>query len=268
MKVVTCITEKGGVGKTTLAVNLAGGLAQKGYKVLLIDSDEQGHVAKYLGLKKEPGFFDLMQRNAPWRDVLRIVPSERYQLPGRSIESTLYLLPGDITTRALPYTMQPNSKLLRTRLSQLEHYIDFAVIDTGPAASLLHILIYRATQYVICPTVLEELSFDGLQMALMHIEQANEDRRDRREQPIQVLGIVPTMTRDHTAEHKLGIDQLRNAYGDLVWDSIRERILWAEACGNHRTVFGYGPGSEAASDCWNFIERVEATILGVQHEPA
>lgn len=266
MKVITCITEKGGVGKTSLAVNLAGGLAQKGHKVLLVDTDEQGHVAGYLNLPKESGFFDLMQKNASWKSVLRVCPSERYQLPGRSLESTLYVLPSDATTRALPYTMQPNSKLLRTRLAQLEHHIDFVVIDTGPAASLMHILIYRATQYVICPTLLEELSFDGLRMALEHIDQANEDRRDRRELPICVLGIVPTMTRDHTAEHRFGIDQLRERYGDLVWQPMRNRILWAEACGHHRTVFGYGPGSDAAQDCWNFIERVEAEVM--QHEPA
>lgn len=266
MRIITLLNEKGGVGKSTMSVNLACGLADKGYRVLIIDTDEQGHVAAMLGLAEEPCFFQLMEMNAPWRDVLRQVAPEHYQSPGPLVhESRLIALPSDLRTRALPFTMQPNSNLLRNRLRQLEHVFDFVIIDTSPAASLMHLLIYRAMDYVIFPTKPEALSFDGLLKSLDHLEQANQDRRERGEREIRILGILPTMYRANTIEHETNMALLRNHYGDLVWDPIHERILVAEAAAQQRSVFGYAPGTPAAQECWQFIERVEREAV---HEQA
>ena len=83
MKVITLLNEKGGVAKTTMAVHAAAGLAIKGYKVVLIDADAQGHATIALGRQKEPGFYDLIVRGAPFDKVLRRINPERLCFSGR-----------------------------------------------------------------------------------------------------------------------------------------------------------------------------------------
>lgn len=103
MKVIAIVNEKGGVAKTTTAVTVACGLAARRRRVVLIDTDEQGHVCRALGLAKAPGFFELMQRNKPWKDVLVPIPPEKFLAPGRARMSGGHLLivPSDVETRAM-----------------------------------------------------------------------------------------------------------------------------------------------------------------------
>lgn len=271
MKVIAIVNEKGGVAKTTTAVTLACGLAARRKTVVLIDSDEQGHVCRALGLEKSPGFFDLMQRNKPWSDVLIQIPPEKFLAPGSAAMSGGHLLivPGDIETRALPYTLRPDGLHMRKRIQQLEQTVDYVVIDTGPAASLLHVLIYTAADYILYPTKTEELSFDGLIEALAHLEGASAQRTALHLPPVEVLGIVPTMFRSNSTEHKVNLKALQEAYSGLVWDAIAERTLWAEALASasgFTPVYAHQPGSPAAKDAWNLINRVQSTIEGVRLE--
>lgn len=259
MKIITLLNEKGGVGKTTLATTLAAGLAIKGYRTLLVDTDEQGHASLGFGEINEPGFFELLQRGAPWANVMRQIPQERYQEPGFMIEPRLFLLPGNIETRALPYLVRPDSGLLLKRLRQLEKF-DVVVIDTAPAASLLHLLIYMATDYVIYPTRLEYLSFDGLAKSIDHLAQANAEREQRRVPLIQVMGIVPTMTRMNTLEHQENLESLRDHYDDLVWPCIGQKTIWTEATGRQVSIFNYAPTSDEAKDAWRFVQKVEEVL--------
>src|SRR5687767_11195126 len=104
MKVIGILNEKGGVGKTTLSVTLGCGLAAIGKRVMIVDTGEQGHGAVALGLAKAPGFFELMQRNARWKDVIVPIPPEKFLPPGKATMTggTLMIVPSNIETRALP----------------------------------------------------------------------------------------------------------------------------------------------------------------------
>lgn len=264
MKIITLLNEKGGVGKTTLATTLAAGLAIKGYRTLLLDTDEQGNSSVALGGVSEPGFFELLVRNAQWATWLRQLPQERYQEPGALIEPRLFLLPGNVDTRAIPYTVDPDSKRLKKRLAQMESVFDVVVIDTAPAASLLHLLIYMATDYVIYPTRLEYLSMAGLAKSIDHLAQANGEREERRAPLIRVMGIVPTMVRANTIEHQAQMDFLREAHDDLVWPSMRQGTLWAEASGRQCSIFNYVPHSAEATEAWRFVNKVEEVLKSEQ----
>ncbi len=269
MKVIGILNEKGGVGKTTLATTLACGLAAKNKKVVLVDTGEQGHVSVALGRAKEPGFFELMQRNRPWAEVLRPIPAEKFMPPGTRLRDggMLHIVPSDIETRALPLIMRPEGMQLRKRIEQLADVVDYVVIDTDPAAGLLHLLIYTAVDYMIYPTKVEELSFDGLLEALAHMESANFMRGGHHLPPVEVMGIVPTMYRSNSIEHKTNRKALENHYGHLVWEPIVERTLWAEAlagASNYTPVYAHAPGTPAAKDAWTFINHVIESVEGVQ----
>ncbi len=271
MKIITSINEKGGVGKTTLAVTLACGLAAKGYSVLLMDTDEQGHTSVALGFKKEPGLFELLQRNGKWSDVLRTVPPERFMIPGNATMNAgrLVLLPSNTDTRALDMLLRPEAHLLRRRLEQVSNVFDYTIIDAGPASSLRHILIYTATDYVICPTKPEYLCFDGLVEALSHLETATDLRQAKGLPPVQIAGIVPTMYRKGTLEHEENLKELQKAYGDLVWPTVAHRTLWAEAlapASNYTPVYAYAPASAAAIEAKYMIDRIEGLTQGANHE--
>ena len=77
MKTITLLNEKGGVGKTTMAMTLACGLARDGYRVMLVDSDPQATATLGLGMEHEPGFYDLIQRKQAWANLSRTIEIER-----------------------------------------------------------------------------------------------------------------------------------------------------------------------------------------------
>lgn len=261
MKVIAILNEKGGVGKTTTAVTIACGLAASHRRVCLIDTGEQGHVCRALGLAKSPGFFELMQRNAAWSDVLVSIPPEKFLTPGTAVSDAgvLTIVPSNVETRALPYLLPPSGLHLRRRIEQLESIFDYVVIDTDPAASLLHILIYAAADCILYPTKVEELSFDGLVEALSHLEEASAQRVAMKLPPVTVLGILPTMFRSNSMEHKTNLAALRERYGDLVWEPVAERTLWTEAlagASGYIPVYAHASHSPAAKDAWAIINRV------------
>ena len=100
MKVITLLNEKGGVGKTTLAVHMAMGLAARGAKVLLVDGDPQGHATIRCGLRKSAGLYDLLVRDAEWRNVVVQVKPEKFGMPGEVLPTgRVWMLPSNVETR-------------------------------------------------------------------------------------------------------------------------------------------------------------------------
>src|SRR5688572_18757518 len=131
MYVITFSQEKGGVGKTTFALNVGCEFARRGYKVLMIDADPQANLTSGLQVKEAPCIYDLLVREAGWQDVLRAVPQVVYEGElGR-----LNILPGNIETRAIPNQLSDQFAML-TRLKQVEILFDVVIIDTPPSPNL------------------------------------------------------------------------------------------------------------------------------------
>lgn len=259
MKTITLLNEKGGVGKTTLATHISAGLAFRGYKVLLVDADPQGHATVSLGLKSEPGLYELLVRSAPFQDIVRTVPKEQYTVVEKEAQGELYVIPGNVETRSIPLNIS-DVFVVHDRLRLLEDIIDIVVIDTPPTPSLLHSAIYMATDAIIYPTECEYLSFDGLAKSLTHRHQFQTMRTSKGLKPIEVMGIVPNKLKGRTLTHYSNLQQLQEKFGDMVWSPIRHRIMWAEASVSRRPVFSYAPGSEAAAEIWKLIDQVEETL--------
>lgn len=260
MKVITLTNEKGGVGKTTLALHIAAGLALEDRRVLLIDGDAQGHCATGLKVPKASGLYDLLVREAEWNKVVVVPPFASW---GGTLPTTgsLMLLPSNEETRVIPL-MVDDPMLLRERLADIEDAIDVVVIDTSPTPNMLQTLLYMASDYVICPTECEELSLDGLNGATLRIEKQNAARvKLGISAPVELMGLVPTMY-TNTLAHQHGIELLEayvtKKFHDLslIWPAIPQRTIWRESAFAHKTLYAYAPESEVTAEMVALVDRV------------
>ena len=128
MHFITLLNEKGGVGKTTLSTHIAAGLAVLGYRVILADADPQGHASVSLGVKRGPGLYDLLVREASFRDVLVPVPPETYAPPNRKVDGQLYVISSNEETRAIPL-MTSDGLIVLKRLNELGNAIDVVIFE-------------------------------------------------------------------------------------------------------------------------------------------
>jgi chromosome partitioning protein len=261
MKVITLLNEKGGVGKTSLAVHAAAGLAIKGYKVVLIDADAQGHATIALGHTKEPGFYDLIVRDAPFEQVLRRVLPNRYASPAiiPTMKGEMYLIPSNVETRSIAQNISDAFAVLK-RIMQLRDAIDFVIFDTSPTPSLTHASIYMATDAIVMPTKLEAWSFDGLRESLAHKDQFQPIRQQYNLSAIKLYGIVPTLYRKGTLEHDTNLEILKERFGEQVWQPIPQRTIWSEAATAKCTVFSLAPESKTAHEAWGFVNKIEEVV--------
>lgn len=258
---ITLGNEKGGVGKTALATHIAAGLACRGARVMLVDTDPQGHATVMWGLKKEPGLYNLLVRDAAFKEVVRTVEPAQYGIPGERLpEGVLYVLPGNVETRSIAGSVS-DVGLVGARFEEIEHLVDVVVFDTSPTPSLLHGTIYIATDGIIYPTKPEIWGFDGLAEAWAHRKLAEQYRKTTYGLPaINVLGIVPTMVEKQTVEHSENLRSLRERFGALVWPEISKRIIWTETTKYGRPVYSLDQSHDAAGDVWELIDRVEEAI--------
>lgn len=256
MKVITILNEKGGVGKTTTAVTLAAGLAARGHQVLLVDAEEQGHATVSLGVRKYPGMYDLLVRSLPFKDVIRAIDPAKYGGQGRS---NLYLIGSNVETRSIALTISDAYALVE-RLKELASVFDYCIIDTAPTPSLLHAMIYLATDHILYPTLCELLSFDGLGESLVRLQAS----RRMYGTEIQIAGIIPNMFRSNTLEHQENLAALKKEYGALVWPPISLSIVWPEAAAYALSIFAHAPNHEAALAGWELIDRIEEVVAHEQ----
>lgn len=260
MQVITLLNEKGGVGKTTLATHIAAGLALTGKRVLLVDADPQGNATLSMSFAPSPGLYELLVRNGSFQDVIKIVPPETYSLPDSPSPGLLALIPSNLETRNIANSI-PDVLVMVKRIKEVENAIDYVIFDTSPTPSLLHGSIYMATDYIIIPTMMEFLGINGMVQSMEHASMFIDNKKAMQLSPLQVMGVVPTMTRLQTVEHSENLAELQETYGDLIWDPIAHRIAWGEAMNRQQPVWVIDPDGKAAAEATKLVSRV-LTELG------
>lgn len=254
MKTLTLINEKGGVGKTTLAIHLAAALAIVGYRVMLIDTDPQASATLSYGIMPDAkkNIFNLMVDGDNWEDVT--VAANRKLWAGEyAVKGSLGIVGGHLKTFAIP-TLIRDTMLLKNRLEEIADYVDVVVFDTSPQASLMNEAVIKATDYAIIPTEPESLSMSGTANTVFHIGEHNKSRPSYLS-PVEILGIIPTMYRKTNA-HDTGIGFLVDTYTDLVYDPIPLRIVYSEASFNKQTIFANAPEHDASKEMWAVMARL------------
>jgi chromosome partitioning protein len=260
MRVITLLNEKGGVGKTTLATHIAAGLAVKGQRVLLVDSDPQGHATVAMGVARGPGLYNLLVRDAAFTDVIQLVSPEVYQTRGEVPGGSLHVISSNEETRAIPLLTSDGMVVLR-RLREIESVFDVVLFDTSPTPSLLHSAIYMATHAIVYPTECEYLSLDGLGQSFKHREDLQPMRQQYGLGLIDVLGIVPTKYRSSTLLHNNNLERLQKRFGKKVWEPLTLATIWGEASMMRQMVFTLAPESRAAQEIWGVVERVQEGLV-------
>jgi chromosome partitioning protein len=263
MKVITVTNRKGGVGKSTMSVHIAAGLATRGYRVGLIDTDSQGHAGLMLNMPEENGLYNVLLGKETLESVVREVPAHHYSHLDMSAQGALYLIPSSHQTYKIPYELEQTEVFAVMKMVEAfaEIYsLDVIIIDTNPTMSLFDAHIFMATDAFIYVTECERLSFDGIQKAAAQIARLSRDRQRFLGRGSEIIGIIPNKLKSKTSLHEYNIGQLQAAYGALVWDTIAHRITWAEATNYNVPVFVYAPTGKEAKQAWNLVKRVEEVL--------
>jgi chromosome partitioning protein len=241
---------KGGTGKTSLSSSYAFRLAERGYRVLMLDLDSQGHATKCLG--KEGGSFertlhDVLIRKVPIDDVT--VPTG---MPGLS------LVPANLAMSTIDLALMPlagREFRLRNALQGFAGKYDFVVMDAPPSFGLLNLNALMAASDLVIPVLADFLSYDGLRLLFETIQGLEQDLSHQLE---HIFIVVNAFNQTYKIARE-AVDALRTHYADYLLDTVvRQCTKFAQASSEGCPIFGYDAESKGAKD----INAVQEEIFG------
>lgn len=241
-RVLTVANQKGGVGKTTSAVNLAAAMALHGLRVLLIDLDPQGNASTALGIEHTVGVasvYDVLLGGRPISDVARVADFTPNLL---CVPATLDLAGADIELTsqvAREYRLQ---RALATFLEQDDSF-DYIYIDCPPSLGLLTLNALVAGREMLIPIQCEYYALEGLAQLLNTVELVKSHLNPQ----LAVTTVLLTMYDSRTRLADQVADEVRSHFGDLVLQPVIPRnVRVSEAPGFGQTVMTYDAGSRGA----------------------
>jgi chromosome partitioning protein len=258
-KIIAITNHKGGVGKTSITLNLGLALAHRGAKVVMVDADAQGTLTEGLGLPQSPGLYDALVREASYDQVITPIPQDNYAVGAIAPKGWAGIIRGNNETRHIAESISQADAVLE-RFEGLKNGVDYIIFDMSPTESLLHPVIYVACDAVIHPTLCEDWSVKSLRRTIGYVKTAQVYRRGAGLPETYTLGIVPNQYRD-TGVHQAYLEAMQEEFSGLVRTPIRQRIVWSEAATFHQPVFAYDPISAASADVWGLADMVEGVTV-------
>lgn len=252
-KIIAVVNQKGGVGKTTTAVNVSSALAKKGKRVLLIDSDPQGNATSGVGIDK----------NAP-KSIYDVIIND-VEIEETIIESNvknLYVCPSNINLAGAEVELVPmmaREQRLKEKLEKIEDKFHYIIIDCPPSLGLLTVNAFTASNSLLIPIQCEYYALEGVGQLMNTVnivkKQLNKD--------LYIEGVVLTMHDARTNLSTQVIKEVKSFFKDNVYKTIIPRnIKLSEAPSYGMPISVYAPLSKGAK----YYEKLANEILrGKKH---
>lgn len=244
--VIALANQKGGVGKTTTAINLGAALSRAGLRVLIVDVDPQANATSHLGFDKhsvDASVYSVLLNQQPAREV--IIATDRPNLD--MLPSTPDLAGAEVELVG----MLARETVLRRGLEPIQSDYDIVFVDAPPSLGLLTINALTAATDVIIPVQAEYLALEGLSQLMGTIKRV----RDQLNQRLELLGLLLTLVDKRTNLAAEVEADLRNYFPQLVFKMVIPRsIRLSEAPSYGETIFEYDEGSTGA-EAYELVAR-------------
>jgi chromosome partitioning protein len=248
MKIIAIANQKGGVGKTTTAVNLGAALAEIGHRVLIIDLDPQANATSSFGLQaiEQTSLYEPLLGGASITE--RIFPTER---------EALFIVPADLDLAGaeVEIARMPNhlTRLAETlRPLHTDETFDFVLLDCPPSLGILMTNALAAADELLTPIQCEYFALEGLVKIVRLIEQVRDSGANKR---LELGGIVMTMHDGRTNLSEQVVAEVRQHFGERVYQTVIPRsVRLSEAPSFGKSILEYAP-SGAAAEAYRALAR-------------
>lgn len=234
-KVITISNHKGGVGKTTSAINIGAGLNKLGKKVLLIDLDPQANLSQSLGIIE------------PERTIYGALRGE-YELKPIEILKGLEVIPSTLDLSGAEIEMSAEAGreyILRELIEPIKSFYDYILIDSPPSLGLLTLNSFVASDQVFIPLQAQYLALQGLSKLLEVIDKI----KKRLNRDLKIGGVIITQYDNRKVLNRDVVSTIETHFKNEVFKTkIRDNIALAEAPAQGVDIFRYNPKSHGAED--------------------
>ncbi|MBQ3145939.1 MAG: ParA family protein [Clostridia bacterium] len=236
-KVIAVVNQKGGVGKTTTAVNVSTILAKKGKKVLLIDSDPQGNATSGLGIDKntDKSIYDVIINDIEIKEAIIESPVKN-----------LWVCPSNINLAGAEVELVPmmaREQKLKEKLEKVENDFHYVIIDCPPSLGLLTLNAFTASNSLLIPIQCEYYALEGVGQLINTINLV----RKQLNKSLYIEGVVLTMNDARTNLSNQVINEVKTYFKDNVYKTIIPRnVKLSEAPSFGMPITVYAPKSKGA----------------------